>query len=310
MKNFSRPWPAVAFLFATAVIGASGYSANNTWSVPADLGPVVNTALADNRSPQVSADGRSLYLGSTRAGGYGGLDLYVSHRANPNSPWEEPVNLGPAINGTAGENNAYPSEDGHYLFFNSNRPGGCGGNDLYVSHRADPQDDGGWETAVNLGCVVNSSASDSGPVVIRDPATGLLLLFFASSRTGGPGMNDFYVSRQTEDGSFGATTLIPEISSPYDDNKLSVHPDGLDVFLSSNRPGGGSGAAGFNIWSAHRDSVTEPWSTPTLALESAGLPSLAVNRKLLYVVVQQPGSNTDGVPFLNDIAVSELTRVP
>jgi hypothetical protein len=41
-----------------------------------------------------------------------------------------------------------------------------------------------------------------------------------------------------------------------------------------------------------------------VALESAGLPSLAVNRKSLYAVIQQPGSNMNGIPFLNDLAVS------
>jgi WD40-like Beta Propeller Repeat len=309
MENLSRRlFPAILSLFALAVVSLSSYDPTVTWSVPEDLGSVVNTALADNRSPQISADGRTLYFGSTRARGFGGLDVYVSHRANPNAPWETPVNVGSNINGSANDSNPYGTEDGHYLFFNSNRTGGCGGNDLYVSHRADPEDDTGWEPPTNLGCTVNSSASDSGPVVIRDPATGLHLLFFASGRAGGLGSNDFYVSMQAEDGTFGAGTLIPEISSAFDDNKLTVHPDGLDVFFSSDRPGGGSGAAGFNIWTAHRNSVADAWSTPTLALESAGLPSLTVNRKSLYVVIQQPGSNMNGVPFLNDVAVSHVVH--
>jgi len=302
MENLCRrAWPLFFLLFVGAAALASGYDSADAWSVPEDLGSVINAALEDNRSPQISADGRSLYFGSTRPGGFGKLDLYVSHRASPKSPWKTPINLGPAINGSTNENNAYPTDDGHYLFFNSNRPGGCGSNDIYVSYRADPGDDTGWEPPTNVGCTVNSSASDSGPVVIRDHTTRRLLLFFTSDRADS---NDFYVSHQAQDGTFGAGILIPEISSEFDDNKLAVHPDGLDVFFSSDRPGGGSGAAGFNIWTAHRDSTAEPWSSPALAVESAGLPSLAVNRKSLYLVVQQPGSDTDDVPFLNDIAVS------
>jgi hypothetical protein len=135
-------------------------------------------------------------------------------------------------------------------------------------------------------------------------------LFFASQRRQGPGLNDFYLSRQSEDGTFGPPTLISELSTAWDDNKLTVHPNGLDIWFSSNRPGGGSGAQGFNIWTAHRESIADPWSTPTLALESAGRPSLAVNRKSLYVAIQQPGSNMNGIPYLNDIAVSHLTHQP
>jgi hypothetical protein len=308
MTNFLRP---VAFglllLIVPAAVVIIGYDPTVAWLAPADLGSVVNAAGADNRSPQVSADGRSLYFGSSRTGGFGGLDLYVSHRSNAKAEWEAPVNLGAMINGSGNENNAYGTDDGHYLFFNSNRPGGCGGNDLYVSYRDDPEDDTGWSAPVNLGCTVNSVASDSGPVVIRDSTTGQLVLFFASGRAGS---NDFYVSHQDLAGTFGAASLISEISSAFDDNKLTVHPDGLDVFFSSDRPGGGSGALGYNIWTAHRDSIADPWSTPTVALESAGLPSVAVNRKSLYVVIQQPGSNMNGIPYLNDIAVSHLTHQP
>jgi len=308
--NVSRSVVSVLCVLVSAVVSVLGHERDVEWSTPENLGPVINTPLFDHRSPQISSDGRSLYFGATGPQGFGGLDLYVSHRSNPKAEWEAPVNLGPTINGSANDSNGFPTDDGHYLVFNSNRAGGCGGNDLYVSYRADPGDDTGWEAPINLGCRVNSSASDSGPVLIHDRATRRYLLFFASGRAGGLGLNDFYVSQQAEDGTFGAPTLIPEISSVFDDNKLTVRADGRDIFFSSNRPGGGSGAQGFNIWTAHRDSSTDSWSAPALALESAGLPSVSANGKSLYVAVQQPGSLMNGIPYLNDIAVSHAVRLP
>lgn len=277
-----------------------------TWSEPESLGPVVNAEGFDNRNAMISTNGKSLYFGSDRPGGSGALDLYVSHRANPHEQWEAPINLGSTINSGVVDNNPYLTDDGLDLFFSSTRPGGCGGVDLWTSHRADADDDIGWDTPVNLGCTINSRGGDSGPVLFTDPVTGTTMLFFASTRPGGQGINDFWVSTRGSDGTWGTAVVIAELNTAFEDNKLAIERDGLTMYFSSNRPGGGQELAGFNIWVATRATTHDTWSTPTVAAESAGLPAISTNGKSLYMVRRGVG----GGPFKNALFVSTRERAP
>jgi hypothetical protein len=280
------------------------------WSLPEHLGPELNVFGFDNRNAAISINGKSLYFGSDRPGGSGGLDLYVSHRANPHAPWDLPQNLGPGINSSTVDNNPYPTADGHFLFFTSSRAGGSGGPDLWVSHRDNVHDDAAWEPPTNLGSTINTPFIDSGPVYLVDPATGRVMIFFSSTRPGGQGSMDFYVSTLGTDGTWGTGVIIPELNTPYDDNKLAIRKDGLELFLSSNRPGGGTGASGYNIWVSTRPTTQDTWTTPALAVESAGLPAISIDGKELFMVSRQPGSGVGGRPFKNDLFVSTRVRAP
>jgi len=131
------------------------------------------------------------------------MDIYVSQRASTSAPWGPPVNLGPTINTPSDEMCAFVSNDGHWLYFVSSRPGGCGGSDLYVSHRQNEADDFGWETPKNLGCTVNSTVTENGPALFEDEATGKTLLYFTSGRSGGP---DIYVSPMVSPDTFSTST--------------------------------------------------------------------------------------------------------
>jgi hypothetical protein len=277
-----------------------------TWSQPETLGPGINAKGFDNRNAMISVNGHSLYFGSDRPGGTGALDLYVSHRDNPKDAWGPPTNLGATINSSAADNNAYASDDGLDLLFNSTRPGGCGGVDLWTSHRVNADDDLGWGTPVNLGCTLNSTGGDSGPVYFVDPSTGNAVLFFASTRLGGQGMNDFWMSTRGDDGTWSAPTVIVELSSAFEDNKLAIARDGLTMYASSNRPGGSADLAGFNIWVSSRASTQDLWSPPELAIEAAGLPALSTNGKELYMVRRDLAAG----PFKNELFVSKRDKAP
>jgi hypothetical protein len=92
----------------------------------------VNSAVDDAR-PNVRTDGLEMVFDSVRPGGQGGPDIWVSSRANLNSPWSAPVNPGAPINSPQGESRASLSHDGERLYFGSTRPGGDGGSDIYVA---------------------------------------------------------------------------------------------------------------------------------------------------------------------------------
>lgn len=104
------------------------------------LGPaVLITELSDpvgtDQGPSLRTDSKEIYFFSTRAGGLGGNDLYVSTRQNANDPWSTPVNLGAPMNSTAADQQPGLSTDGRTLLFASSRTGGFGGTDIWISTR-------------------------------------------------------------------------------------------------------------------------------------------------------------------------------
>jgi Tol biopolymer transport system component len=96
--------------------------------------PGLNTAFEDAR-PNLRRDGLEIVFDSNRPGTNGGPDIYVSVRPTVDDPWSEPVNLGPDVNTELSETRASLSWDGLSLYFGSNRAGGEGSTDIYLSTR-------------------------------------------------------------------------------------------------------------------------------------------------------------------------------
>lgn len=258
-KKTSRTRGAGAMLLLAAlacVVLTNAYvaKADFIFGTPTNLGPLVNSPTWDG-TPSITADGLSLFFNSQRSGGYGHYDVYVTTRGSTSDPWGEPVNLGPTVNTSALDGNTMISPDGLTLHFTSNRPGGHGGWDIYVTTRATTNDD--WSTPVNLGSPVNTSDSDGDALV---SANGLLL-FFDSNRSGGYGSNDIYVStRNSTDDSWGEpANLGSTVNSSALDASPNISADGLTLIFMSNRPGG-SGA--FDLWMTTRATTDDDWSTP------------------------------------------------
>src|SRR3989454_6253269 len=262
------------------------------WSAPVNLGPVINSG-SNEQHPAISKDGLSLYFASDRAGGMGGLDIYVSQRSSINDPWGPPTNLGPNINSAGNDLAPTFSPDGHRLYFHSNGRGGCGGADLFASRRHDKRDDLGWEPAENLGCVVNSPFDDAGPTIFEDETTGITTLYFTSTRPGGPGDFDIYAStRVGDEGAFGPAVLVPELSSPFRDTRTTIRRDGLEMIISSGRPGG---VGSEDLWVSTRSSTLDPWGAPVNlgpVVNSAafdGAPALSFDGTTLYFFSERAG---------------------
>jgi hypothetical protein len=307
LHRFARGAVAIAIPVLVGCSDIDGPAADDpftdlsAWSQPENLGTVVNLVDYDTRSGGISMDGMSLYFQSIRPGGKGGFDIWVTHRQSVSSPWEAPRNVA-SLNSAGLETNAYPTPDGRSLFFTKGG-GTCGNNDLYVATRENVNDDLAWGAPVNLGCVINSSSLDAAPVYLEDARTGKEYLYFSSNRPGGPGDNDFYVSTRQPDGTWGAAVVIPEISTIDHDNKLTIRRDGLELLFSSNRPGGSTALASFNVWSSSRATTSSPWSAPVVAIPAAGLPVLSHDGMSVFMVGAQ------AQPFvLNDIFVSNRRR--
>ncbi|MHC4431832.1 MAG: LamG-like jellyroll fold domain-containing protein, partial [Planctomycetota bacterium] len=137
----------------------------DAWSEPVNLGTAVNSS-SDDMGPSISADGLELYFASTRPGGRGRFDLWVSKRQTIYDPWGKAVHLGPNVNSSVSDNSPCISPDGLLLFFESKRPGGYGDYDIWVTMRATTNED--WGTPVNLGPTINSSRKEYIPCISPD----------------------------------------------------------------------------------------------------------------------------------------------
>lgn len=158
------------------------------------------------------------------------------------------------------------SPDGHVMYFSSTRPGGAGGNDIYVSRRSDKRDDFGWEAPTLLGPEVNTAANESSPVVFEDEQSGITTLFFDSNRAGGLGPftndggnngNDIYAIELSEP--LADAQMVPGINTTSADRQPAISRDGLQLYLTSDRPG----TLGYlDLWVSTRATVWDLWGEP------------------------------------------------
>lgn len=304
----SRPIMIVCLLMPGAVtlLPAAGQQTGprySEWSTPTRV-PGLNAPSADYPNG-ISRDGLTLYFQRTSPGT--GDDLYVVHRRDLEASWGTPVKLPDTVNSSSNDRGAFVSADGHWLFLSSDRPGGIGGNDLYVSWRVHVHDDGAWGPAMNLSSV-NSVGFDSGPTFLENDESGTAQLYFNSAPSvgGTQAVADIYVS-SLGPGGFGPPAIVPELNSPVQEGRPYIRHDGLEIFFQSNRSGP------LAIWRSTRSSTTQPWTPPVLAISPAGLndpgvtavttPVLSGDGTMLFIGVVRPGID------MGDIYVSTREKL-
>jgi len=240
---------------AALLVGAGSAKADFTFGTPTNLGPVVNSSAADHPG-RISADGLRLYFGSMRPGGTSEwYDIYVSTRPTKDDPWEEPVNLGPAINTVNSDWEPDITPDELTLVFNRIGPGGYPNWDIWMSTRPTREDP--WGQRMNLGSTANSLAGDGAPSISADGLT----IFFESLRSGGHGDWDVWMTtRPTIDDPWSeAVNLDSPINSSVGDGEPSISADGRMLFLSSERSGGFGDR---DLYVTTRPTTNHPWGAP------------------------------------------------
>ncbi|MBC8052394.1 MAG: PD40 domain-containing protein [Sphingobacteriaceae bacterium] len=153
------------------------------WSKPFNLGPQINSRNWESQ-PSVSANGRTLYFVSDRAGGFGGEDIWKTELQGSGS-WSTPVNLGPNINTRYNEYAPFIHHDDNTLYFASDGWPGFGNEDLFFSKKDDA---GNFAKSVNIGYPINSPGEEKGLTVSSDGRKA----YFSSSMAGGYGGMDIY----------------------------------------------------------------------------------------------------------------------
>ncbi|MDJ1478970.1 OmpA family protein [Cytophagaceae bacterium YF14B1] len=199
------------------------YRKGNEWTEPAPLSDRINT-VENEGTCTISADGRTLVF--TNCDGrqsFGSCDLYVSYKIG--NEWTEPLNLGNKVNSPFWESQPSLSADGRTLYFTSDRRGGYGKRDIWVSKLGD---DGLWGVASNLGTNINTPDDDLSPFIHVNAKT----LFFSSKGHIGMGGFDLF-SSELEGGKWSfAKNLGYPINNQDDQVSLFVSADGKKGYFA------------------------------------------------------------------------------
>ncbi len=226
------------------------------WTEPENMGAIINTDFWES-SPSLSPDKRNLYFSSSRSGGFGGKDIWVTTR-NSNGKWGRPVNLGPTVNTIGDEGCPFIHADNQTLYFNSNGHPGYGLTDLFLSRK---KDDDTWDTAVNLGYPVNTIDDEGSLNVTADGKTA----YYASDGGDTKGGLDLYsfelrddiraakvlwvkgkvYDKKTNNGlpssveltDINSRKLISKLQTDEEGNYLVTLPAGKDYAFNVNRKG-------------------------------------------------------------------------
>ncbi len=203
--------------------------ADGEWTEP-KIVTAVSTDEYTEVEPLLSPDGQQLYIMSDRPGGMGGADIWVSDRVG--GEWTEPTNLGAPINSPYADHCLYfAGPNWSVAYWTSTRPGGYGGNDIWMSQRIN----GVWQEAVNLGANVNSAASEHHSLPSQDGRS----LYVTSGRADGYGGEDIYVTTRDESGVWGPlVNLGPVVNSDRHDRCPAFSPDYTVFYFDSERDGG------------------------------------------------------------------------
>ncbi len=202
---------------------------DSTYSAGVSIGSNINTK--GNDAPiGLSPDGTTLFTFASTNKDKG--DIYVSKLTG--DEWSKPIALNSNINTEEWEGSCSISSDGRFLYFASERAGGLGGRDLYISENIN----GDWAPAVNLGPTINTPYNEDAPFIHPDGIT----LFFSSEGHQSIGGYDIMYTIKQENNWLAPMSMGIPLNTTEDDRYYVINAKGERGYFSSNR--GGSGGLG------------------------------------------------------------------
>jgi tetratricopeptide (TPR) repeat protein len=200
---------------------------DNKWIKPKKVGSKINSVNSDVLDC-ISPDGKQFYFSRMVRGTY---DIFVSKLSKKNK-WQSPQKLGININSKDNDLWAYITSDGNTMLFSSDRQGGYGGYDIYMSEKLST---GEWGKPFNLGPEVNTEFDEISPVLMPDGT-----LYFSSNGKNTMGGFDIFETVISENGLWA----VPEnlgypLNTAFDDfNFTPTTPDGKKGYYTSAKSGG------------------------------------------------------------------------
>lgn len=228
----------------------SSQKGNDGWTASTPLPGNINTPQNEG-AQMISQDGQWLvYTGCHRRDGFGGCDIYLSYRTP--GGWSEAINMGGFINSESWDSQPCLSPDKKEIYFASNRPGGYGNSDIYVSRL---QPNGKWGPAENLGPGINTSGEETSPFIHADNQT----LYFTSNGHPGYGEQDIFVARRGPKGVWSnPENLGYPINTINTEGTIFIASDGVTAWYSSDRS---DSRGGMDIYTFELRSEVRPKKT-------------------------------------------------
>lgn len=198
------------------------YKNGKGWKKPQSIGGNINTKYHD-ASISLSHDGTKLFLYKDRRDG----DLYMATLDKSDSTWKKPKSMGKNINSRYRETSISMTTSNDTVYFSSDRPGGFGGLDIYMSVK---DKKGKWGEAVNLGKTVNTPYNEDSPHIMPDGQ----LLYFSSEGHSSMGGFDIFFANKTAEGSWGSVyNMGYPINTSDDDIYFVISADGMRGYYAS-----------------------------------------------------------------------------
>jgi hypothetical protein len=240
------------------------------FGAPVLIGPLSSTSVDDD--PSLTADRLELFFNSNRGGN---SDLWVSTRASAADPWSPPA-LVDGVNTVSDETTPAISADGLTLYFGSNRPGGSGSYDIWMTTR--PARTSSWSTPVPV-AELNTTASDNSP----SPSTSQLTIVFNSDRATAGDTDVYIATRASTSEPWGNIASIAQINTTGNEADATIASQDRAIVFHSDRPGTGSN----DLYIATRSQASVPFGAPVELAElntAAGETDPWISDDLRYIV--------------------------
>lgn len=252
------------------------------WFYARNMGEPLNT-LSQEAAQMISADGHYLFLTrcdnkSENGWTQGGCDLLMAYTAD--SIWSVPQSFGATINTPAYEGMACLSPDNRELYFTSDREGGYGGLDIWVSRF----ENGLWELPRNMGPGINTAGNETAPFIHTDNRT----FYFASDGLAGFGGSDFFRCKRIDDSTWNKPdNLGYPFNTTGNETSLFITVDGSKAYFASDRD---SAAGNFDIYEMKMPKQLQP--EPVAMVKGYAFDSIS-REKLNYTSIYITDLHTD-----------------
>lgn len=200
---------------------------DNTWTEPRNMGAPINTD-GNDATIGISVDGQKLFIYKDDKGDG---NIYFSNLVGDR--WAEPQKLNDFVNSKSWEGNASIAADGNILYFSSEREGGLGGKDIYMSRRLP---NGDWGKPINLGPNINTPYDDDAPYMHPD---GVTLYFSSQGHKSMGGFDIFYSTFNPDENVWSAPMNMGyPVNSTDDDIFYMPTADNKRAYYSSFKQDG------------------------------------------------------------------------
>ncbi len=214
-----------------ADIWVSRGRSSRDWNQPVNPGSPMNGPGNDG-SLSMTADGKMcVFASDDRSDGQGETDLYTADIVDGRI--SNITNMGPVVNSKYWESQPCISADGKSIYFISNRKGGRGGTDIYVTTRTGST----WGQPVNLGPTINTSKNERSPYVSGDGG----ILYFASNGIAGFGGYDIFMATKSGTDYDQPANLGSQINTGADEMFFFAPSKTEQFYFASSRNGGQGG---------------------------------------------------------------------